>query len=78
MYLIVKAGDRLIARTDGCSSFIDLCLQDSQTDLPTRCPDQQCVVAKIDEYAADLRDGHADHFGAKGDLAFLIHSACAL
>src|SRR5215813_6134976 len=53
--------------------FIDLCLQDQQTDLPARCPDQQCVVAKIDEYAADLRDGHADHFGAKGDLAFLIH-----
>jgi len=53
--------------------FIDLCLQDTQSDLPARCPNQECVVAKIDEYTARLRDGHADHFGAKGDVAFLLH-----
>ncbi|MBI3801944.1 MAG: S1/P1 nuclease [Deltaproteobacteria bacterium] len=53
--------------------FIDICLQDKQTDLPARCPDKTCVVAKIDEDITRLRDGHPDHFGAKGDLAFLIH-----
>jgi S1/P1 Nuclease len=53
--------------------FIDICLQDTQSDLPARCPNGECVVAKIDAYVTRLRDGHPDHFGAKGDLAFLIH-----
>jgi hypothetical protein len=53
--------------------YIDICLQDKPQDLPARCPDGDCVTAKIDEYARRLRDAHYDKWGAAGDLAFLIH-----
>jgi hypothetical protein len=53
--------------------FIDICLQDSEQDLPERCPHGNCVTAKIDEYARRLRDGNYDKWSAAGDLAFLIH-----
>ncbi len=53
--------------------FIDICLQDAPTDLPARCSDQSCAVAKIDEYIPRLRDSHPDQFGAEDDLGFLIH-----
>jgi hypothetical protein len=53
--------------------FIDICLQDKETDLPARCPSGNCVTAKIDEYAKRLRDSDYDKWGAAGDLAFLIH-----
>jgi hypothetical protein len=53
--------------------YIDICLQDSETDLPGRCPLGNCVTAKIDEYASRLRDRDYDKWGAAGDLAFLIH-----
>ena len=54
-------------------ALIDICLQDKETDIPARCPDGNCVMAKIDEYAQRLRDGNYDKWGAAGDLAFLIH-----
>jgi nuclease S1 len=53
--------------------FIDICLQDRRTDVPARCPGGNCVTAKIDEYSKRLKDGGYDRWGAKGDLAFLIH-----
>lgn len=53
--------------------FIAICLQDKETDIPARCPQGNCVTAKIDEYAQRLRDGNYDKWGAAGDLAFLIH-----
>ena len=53
--------------------YIDICLQDGKQDLPARCPHDNCVTAKIDEYARRLRDGNYDKWGAAGDLAFLIH-----
>ena len=53
--------------------YIDICLQDGKQDLPVRCPQGNCVTAKIDEYARRLRDGNYDKWGAAGDLAFLIH-----
>jgi hypothetical protein len=53
--------------------FIDICLQDTQTDVPARCPGQTCIVAKIDKYVTRLRTRKYDHFGVKGDLALLIH-----
>jgi hypothetical protein len=53
--------------------YIDICLQDNETDLPARCPHGNCVTAKIDEYASRLRDRDYDKWGAAGDLAFLIH-----
>jgi hypothetical protein len=60
-------------RTTASWHFIDICLQDSETDLPARCPRGTCVTAKIDEYARGLRDQNYDRWGAAGDLAFLIH-----
>jgi len=53
--------------------FIDICLQDRRADVPARCPRGDCVTAKIDEYSKRLKDANYDHWGAAGDLAFLIH-----
>jgi hypothetical protein len=56
--------------------YIDICLQDSERDVPARCPQGNCVTAKIDEYGRRLRDGDYDKWGAADDLAFLIHFVC--
>src|SRR5271156_2955488 len=53
--------------------FIDICLQDRRADVPARCFGGNCVTAKIDEYSKRLKDSNYDHWGAAGDLAFLIH-----
>ena len=53
--------------------FIDICLQDRRSDIAARCPGGNCVTAKIDEYSRRLMDRDYDRWGAKGDLAFLIH-----
>jgi hypothetical protein len=53
--------------------YIDICLQDTQQDVRARCPEGNCVTAKIDEYARRLRDRDSDKWGAAGDLAFLMH-----
>jgi hypothetical protein len=53
--------------------FIDICLQDSEANIPARCPEGNCVTAKIDDYSQRLREGYYDKWGAAGDLAFLIH-----
>lgn len=53
--------------------FIDICLQDRRADIAARCPGGNCVTGKIDEYSKRLKDGSYDRWGAKGDLAFLIH-----
>jgi hypothetical protein len=60
-------------RTTAPWHYIDICLQDSERDLPARCRNRDCVTAKIDEYEHRLRDGDYDTWGAAGDLAFLIH-----
>jgi S1/P1 Nuclease len=54
-------------------AFHDICLQDKESNVPARCPQGNCVTAKIDEYARRLHDGDYDKWGASGDLAFLIH-----
>ena len=53
--------------------FIDICLQDRRADVPARCPNGNCVTGKIDEYSKRLKERNYDRWGAKGDLAFLIH-----
>ena len=53
--------------------FIDICLQDRRADVAARCPGNNCVTAKIDEYSKRLKDRSYDRWGANGDLAFLIH-----
>jgi S1/P1 Nuclease len=60
-------------RSTAAWHFIDICLQDQQSDVPARCADGNCATAKIDEYAKRLKDGNCDKWGADGDLAFLIH-----
>jgi hypothetical protein len=57
-------------RTTASWHYIDICLQDKQSDLPARCPQGNCVTAKIDEYARRLRNANYDKWGAAGDLAF--------
>lgn len=53
--------------------YISLCIQDTGADMAARCPGGNCVTAKIDEYAHRLKTTDYDHWGAAGDLAFLIH-----
>ena len=53
--------------------FINLCLQDDREEVATRCVARQCVTGKINEFADRLRTNHYDTWGARGDLAFLIH-----
>jgi hypothetical protein len=53
--------------------FIDICLQDRRADVPARCHGGKCVTRKIDEYSKRLKESRYDRWGAKGDLAFLIH-----
>jgi hypothetical protein len=60
-------------RTTASWHYIDICLQDRESDLPMRCPQENCVTAKIDEYARRLRSGNYDKWGAGGDFAFLVH-----
>ena len=53
--------------------FIDICLRDRRVDIPDRCPGENCVTGKIDEYSRRLKESSYDRWGAANDLAFLIH-----
>src|SRR6266446_3093018 len=50
--------------------FVDLCLQDRESDIAKRFSGGGCVTEKIDEYADRLRKATYDQWGAYGDLAF--------
>jgi S1/P1 nuclease len=51
--------------------FIDICLEDRRSDVPTRCPGTDCVTGKIDEYERRLKMRQYDRWGSDGDLAWL-------
>ena len=53
--------------------FIDICLRDRRVDIPGRCPGENCVTGKIDEYSRRLKESSYDRWGAANDPAFLIH-----
>ncbi|MGO9603996.1 MAG: S1/P1 nuclease [Candidatus Binataceae bacterium] len=53
--------------------YINLCLQDTESEIPVRCVRGQCATAKIDEFTKRLSTGSYDRWGAEGDLAFLVH-----
>ncbi len=53
--------------------YIDLCLRDNPADIGRRCPGNNCVTGKIDEYLQRLKEENYDRWGGNGDLAFLIH-----
>ena len=62
--------------------FIDICVQDNQQDPAARCPQGNCVTAKIDEYKqnempmqAGLGPSSEPHFsGAHCELRDRLHS----
>jgi S1/P1 Nuclease len=60
-------------RSTAAWHFIDICLQDSKSDIPARCPGGACATAKLDEFAEHLKNGNCDKWGGDGDLAFVIH-----
>ena len=55
--------------------YIDLTLQDKKDQIPARCPDRNCVTARIDEFAAQLVDDKsaADPTINLDALRFLVH-----
>ncbi|HKM99226.1 MAG TPA: S1/P1 nuclease [Candidatus Binataceae bacterium] len=53
--------------------YINLCLQDTESEIPARCVRGQCATAKIGEFTKRLSSGNYDRWGAEGDLAFLVH-----
>ena len=55
--------------------YIDLALQDRKSQIPARCPDQNCVTARIDLFEAQLiKDKSAPDPAADLDaLRFLVH-----
>jgi nuclease S1 len=47
-------------RSTAAWHYIDICLQDSKADVSARCPQGNCVTAKIDEYAYGFRRNAGD------------------
>ena len=60
----------------GSWHYIDLTLQDNRTNLRERCADNDCVVARVGLFAAQLKanDPEADtRFSDEDALRFLVH-----
>ena len=54
--------------------YIDLALQDSESDIPKRCPQNNCAPARISLFAAQLASRTADPRWSELDaLRFLVH-----
>jgi hypothetical protein len=54
--------------------YIDLALQDQKTDIPARCPNDDCVTARITFFANRLRSHAADtSFSELDSLRYLVH-----
>jgi hypothetical protein len=54
--------------------FIDLTLQDEKTDIPKRCPGDDCVSARIRIFAAELRSHQLDQrWSEQDELRYLVH-----
>ena len=53
--------------------YIDIPLRDSRIDLRRECPDGQCVVAKTQEFLAQLSDRQASREAKREALKFVIH-----
>jgi hypothetical protein len=60
----------------GAWHFLDLTLQDSRANIAERCPDNDCISARIGIFAAQLKAADPDADSAWSDqdaLRFLIH-----
>jgi hypothetical protein len=55
--------------------YIDLTLQDHRSDIPKRCPDDNCAPARIGIFAARLssKGGHELQWSELDSLRYLIH-----
>lgn len=54
--------------------YIDLALQDSKDDIDRRCPDGNCVTAKISSFAKQLASQKADGRWSEADaLRYVVH-----
>jgi hypothetical protein len=55
--------------------FIDITIQDQKDQIPARCPDQNCVTARIDQFSAQLEKDKtaADPRTDLDALRFLVH-----
>jgi hypothetical protein len=54
--------------------FINICRQDTPAQVDERCPDGNCVTARIDRFAHDLRAGKPDgKWDAAAQLEFVIN-----
>jgi hypothetical protein len=59
----------------GSWHYIDLALQDSKDQIPERCPDRNCVTARIDIFATQLINDKSamDPAVDRDALRFLVH-----
>jgi hypothetical protein len=54
--------------------WINLCRQDTPADVKARCPNGNCVVARINRFVHDLRTGQKDgNWDSAAQLAFVIN-----
>lgn len=61
-------------QTSGRWHFINLALQDSKSDIPARCPHDNCVTARIRLFALELRSARPNAPQSELDaLRYLIH-----
>jgi S1/P1 Nuclease len=57
--------------------FIDICLQDSRSDVPAGYPGGACLTAKIDEFTERLKNGRCDRWGGAGASRIGRNQNCA-
>jgi hypothetical protein len=58
----------------GAWHFIDLAIQDTRSDIPLRCKDNDCAPARIRLFAAQLASNEAEYRWSNRDaLRYLIH-----
>lgn len=58
----------------GAWHYIDLAIQDKKSDIPLRCPNDNCAPARITLFAAQLKSERADTRWSELDaLRYLIH-----
>jgi hypothetical protein len=58
----------------GAWHFIDLAIQDTRSDIPLRCKDNDCAPARIRLFAAQLASKEAEYRWSNRDaLRYLIH-----
>ena len=60
-------------RETGPWHYIDVPLADSELDMARECPNNECVIAKTEQFLAVLKDPKADRATKAETLKFVIH-----